>query len=89
MQTFAAVALLGMSFVSFAASAHTAADEAACRPDVFRLCANAIPDQNRIVACLVQNKRYLSQPCYQVFDREPNGRPVSPTRSPYPHQWGR
>jgi hypothetical protein len=82
--------LLGASLAPLSASAYTAADEAACRPDVFRLCAVAIPDQNRIVACLERNKRQLSLPCYRVFDREPNGRPAAPVRGgSYPYQWGR
>jgi len=40
----------------------------ACTPDVFRLCGAAMPDVNRIVACLRQNTPQLSNPCRAVFD---------------------
>lgn len=71
---------------------HTKDDEAACRPDVFRLCAWAIPNQRRIVACLTQNKRYLSNACYRVFDRDQTTNPAAamPVRNePPPAPWGR
>lgn len=84
-----AVALLALTAVAPpSAPAHTPQDEAACRPDVFRLCASAIPDERRIVACLERNKRKLSSACYRVFDR---GTPAaSPARSDaQPALWGR
>ena len=74
------------------AQTHTKDDEAACRPDVFRLCAWAIPNQRRIVACLTQNKRYLSNACYRVFDRDQTSNPAAtmPVRNePPPAAWGR
>src|ERR1700730_2988335 len=40
----------------------------ACTPDVFRLCGEHIPDSNRIVACLRQNKPQLSGACRSVFE---------------------
>jgi hypothetical protein len=39
----------------------------ACTPDVFRLCGDRIPDENRIVACLQQNTPLLSDACRAVF----------------------
>jgi hypothetical protein len=39
----------------------------ACTPDVFRLCGDRIPDENRIVACLQQNTQLLSDACRAVF----------------------
>jgi len=39
----------------------------ACTPDVFRLCGDRIPDENRIVACLQQNTQQLSDACRAVF----------------------
>jgi hypothetical protein len=39
----------------------------ACTPDVFRLCGDRIPDENRIVACLQQNTPQLSDACRAVF----------------------
>jgi hypothetical protein len=46
----------------------TLEQQMACTPDVFRLCGAAIPDVNRIVACLRQNTPQLSGPCHAVFD---------------------
>ena len=40
----------------------------ACTPDVWRLCSSAIPDVDRIVACLRQNTPSLSDGCRAVFD---------------------
>ena len=85
-----ALVLLGMSLAPLAASAHTKDEETACRPDVFRLCSRAIPNQTRIVACLAQNKRQLSSACFKVFDREPTARSVAPAKTDAePVQWGR
>jgi hypothetical protein len=39
----------------------------ACTPDVMRLCADSVPDVNRIVACLRHNRSNLSAPCGAVF----------------------
>jgi hypothetical protein len=66
----------------------------ACTPDVWRLCGAAIPDVDRIVACLRQNTPSLSDGCRAVFDSNnsmdqqqpvppsPRGRvaPAPPTR---------
>jgi hypothetical protein len=40
----------------------------ACTPDVWRLCGSAIPDVDRIVACLRQNTPNLSDGCRAVFE---------------------
>ncbi len=46
----------------------TMQQQMACTPDVFRLCGAAIPDENRIVACLQANTPQLSAPCRAVFE---------------------
>jgi hypothetical protein len=43
------------------------AQQDACRPDVFRLCSNFIPDVGEIVACLRGNEARLSDACHQVM----------------------
>jgi hypothetical protein len=83
------VGLFVLSVAPVAASAHTKEDEAACRPDVFRLCSAAIPNQNRIVACLARNKSQLSSACSQVFDRSSNGKGGAPMQTDMLPQWGR
>jgi hypothetical protein len=49
-------------------SAQTAAEKAACKSDVFRLCAEEIPNVRRILACMRARKARLSSPCRLVFD---------------------
>lgn len=51
------------------ASAQSQQDQAACTPDVMRLCQQDIPDQSRIVACLVRSRLQLSPACSEVFNR--------------------
>lgn len=68
-----------------AAFAHSREDEEACRPDVLRLCLWAVPSgEQQIVACLMQNKRYLNDACYRVFDREPPRRTNMQVRGEQP-----
>jgi hypothetical protein len=64
--------ILGSSAVSAGereGSGHsgTDAEQQACTPDVFRLCAAAIPDEKRILACLRRNKARLSRACRKVI----------------------
>jgi len=40
----------------------------ACTPDVWRFCGSAIPDVDRIVACLRHNTPNLSDGCRAVFE---------------------
>ncbi len=57
-----------LCFVTVTASADRSADaEAACTPDVFRLCSAYIPSEGRIVACLRHNRARLSPACRKVF----------------------
>ncbi len=50
----------------------TPEQQEACKPDVFRLCGNYIPDVDRIVACLRANEPQLSSACHDVmFDPPP------------------
>lgn len=48
-------------------------DQMACTPDVYRLCASKIPDEDAIVACLTQHKTSLSAACGKVFSRPDPG----------------
>ncbi len=45
----------------------TQEQQQACTPDVMRLCADSVPDVNRIVSCLRRNRSSLSAPCGAVF----------------------
>ena len=61
---FIALSILGQSR-AFAQG--TPEQQEACKPDVFRLCGNFIPDVDRIVACLKYNEPNLSPACHDVF----------------------
>jgi hypothetical protein len=60
----------------------TMAQQNACRPDVFRLCSNFIPNVGEIVACLRGNEARLSEACHQVmFSEHAESRYVTPDRA--------
>jgi len=49
----------------------TQADRDACTDDAFRLCGEFVPDEQRILACLIEKRRSLSPACQVVFSRGP------------------
>ena len=60
--TAASVALLSGS-----ALAYTPEQQQACSDDAMRLCGNYVPDVDRITACMIQRKQYLSPACRAQF----------------------
>jgi hypothetical protein len=56
----------------------TLEQQMACTPDVWRLCSDQIPDENRIVACLQQNTPQLSSACRAVFQSNNQVQPQQP-----------
>jgi len=70
----AAVAGALFSFFSTTAFAFkpTAEQRAACMGDALSLCSSAIPDTDRIVACLSAKKSRLSPGCRAQFDKHPS-----------------
>ena len=42
-------------------------EQQACEPDVYKFCEAAIPDEDRIVACLKANLKLLSPQCRKVM----------------------
>ena len=69
---FAFAIVLGAALPAHAQSEYrgTPAQRAACRPDVFRLCAGEIPSVRGITACLRRNLPRLSPACAAVFNGE-------------------
>jgi hypothetical protein len=41
----------------------------ACEQDAYRLCQEAIPDEQRVRQCLVRNMRRLTPTCRSAFQR--------------------
>ena len=66
-----AVLVIGGAWHAALAQQHrgSADDQAACTPDVYRLCSEYIPDEDDIVACLTRKKAQLSPACHEVFSR--------------------
>src|SRR5271168_4354561 len=63
-----AVALTLATWTTSGFAIGTAEQRAACTPDVFRLCSAEIPNVDRIVVCLKQQKPNLSKPCQAVMN---------------------
>ena len=53
------------------ASAYTDEQVSACTPDVMRLCSDAIPDEGRIIKCMIQKKSQVSATCMMVMRKGP------------------
>ena len=62
-------ALVFLTLPRSAAAEPTSAERAACQQDAFRLCTQAIPDRDRVRACLRQNMRRISSLCRGVLQR--------------------
>jgi hypothetical protein len=88
---FQSFALVGLA-VTLASGSSAVAEEyrgtmqqqMACTPDVFRLCGSAIPDTNRIVACLQANTPQLSAGCRAVFESSDSAAVPPPPNAPQP-----
>jgi hypothetical protein len=68
----AALIILGLMLLAPTAHAleGTAEQRQACAPDVFRLCQPAVPDVDKIVACMERQRESLSPACRTVFTPE-------------------
>lgn len=74
---------LSASLLASAAQAYTPEQQQACTPDAFRLCGDAVPDVDRITACMIRNRAQLSPGCRVYFrSPEPEAIPVTTARRP-------
>lgn len=48
---------------------YTQEEQMSCQDDAFRLCGHAIPDEERVKACLISNMSRLSPACRRMFQR--------------------
>jgi len=72
MQKFLALGfvLAGIALAAPASSQSYSDDERqACEGDAFRLCNHAIPDEQRVKACLIANMSKLTPACRRMFQR--------------------
>ena len=65
------LALLGAALLILpvTASAESQDEQNACMNDAFTVCGHAIPDRDRVAACLVQNISKISPACRVVMQR--------------------
>jgi hypothetical protein len=58
-----ALALLCLALVPVAAKAEDEEGRRACMNDALTVCAQFIPDRDRIASCLISNRDRISAPC--------------------------
>ena len=81
MKSHFALALALVAFIPAPTQAQSQYEQQACMNDAFSVCGDAIPDRDRVAACLAQNINRISAPCRTVMLRY--SRPASaqsPTR---------
>lgn len=75
-----AATALAFGLLTTAASAYTQEQQQLCTGDAMRLCGDAIPDVDRVTACMIAKRSQLSDGCKSVF--RPMG--STPTQVNYP-----
>jgi hypothetical protein len=76
-----ALAFAVFALASAAASAESQDEQNACMNDAFSVCGHAIPDRDRVAACLAQNISRISAPCRTVMLRY--SKPLTATRTKF------
>lgn len=69
MKSHFALAAVLVAFIPVTALAQSQEDQQACMNDAFTVCGHAIPDRDRVAACLAQNINRISAPCRMVMAR--------------------
>ena len=72
MKSHFALALALVAFIPAFALAQSQDEQQACMNDAFTVCGDAIPDRDRVAACLAQNINRISAPCRTVMQRYPS-----------------
>jgi hypothetical protein len=71
MKSHFALTLALVAFISAPALAQSQNEQNACMNDAFTVCGDAIPDRDRVAACLAQNINRISPACRTVMARYP------------------
>jgi hypothetical protein len=69
MRIHIALACAFLALAPVTASAETQDEQNACMNDAFSVCGHAIPDRERVGACLAQNINRISPACRTVMQR--------------------
>ena len=80
MKSHFALALALVVFIPASALAQGQDAQQACMNDAFSVCGDAIPDRDRVAACLARNINRISAPCRTVMLRY--SRPASASTAP-------
>ena len=62
---------LSLGMLTTVSHAYTQEQQQMCTGDAMRLCGDAIPDVERVTACMIRNRASLSDGCKAVFRYEP------------------
>jgi hypothetical protein len=82
-----AATVLAFGLMTTASLAYTQEQQQLCTGDAMRLCGDAIPDVDRVTACMVAKQAQLSAGCKSVFRKmEPAPTPVNYPPTGKPHQ---
>ena len=81
MKSIVAIAVVSV-FLTASAVAETPEERQACIGDAFRICWSAIPDRERVTACMVENKSQLGPACRAVMARYSRHDMAEETRNP-------
>jgi hypothetical protein len=79
MKTQVALAFAFLALAPVTANAETPEEQNACMNDAFAVCGHAIPDRDRVGACLAQNINRISVACRTVMQRY--SKPATATRA--------
>ena len=83
MRNQAVFAALFLALMPVAATAETQEERQACQDDAFNVCGDAIPDRERVAACLARNINRISVACRTVMQRyQPPEVPVVASKAP-------
>jgi hypothetical protein len=72
-----ALAAAFLALAPVAVTAETQEEQQACMNDAFNICGQAIPDRDRVAACLTQNLNRISSACRTVMLRYAKPSPVA------------
>ena len=81
MKYFVAISITSVVLTATAV-AETPEERNACMGDAFRICWSAIPDRDRVTACMAMNKSQLGPACRAVIARYSRPDVEKETRSP-------
>jgi hypothetical protein len=79
-----ALAAAFLALAPVAATAETQEEQQACMNDAFTVCGDAIPDREKVGACLARNINRISAPCRTVMLRYQRPATAATTSRPAP-----